>query len=137
MNKSRGLYIIDMPKYLKNADLLEEIKLSFEQDKLTKEAERMLILLVDRMILRMTYYDDFVEDHCRSTAYYHLFRGWKNFDVNRGTNAFAYYTEIAKRGLAFGYNELFKLKGTKEANEIQHFSIERTNSERGNGMFNV
>jgi hypothetical protein len=37
-----------------------------------------------------------------------MFKFWYNFDEVKSTNAFAYYTEVFKRGVAAGYNQLYK-----------------------------
>jgi hypothetical protein len=39
------------------------------------------------------------------------FRFWYNFDEQKGDNAFSYYTEIIKRGLAKSWNDMYKTKG--------------------------
>ena len=41
--------------YLNNRDLYDQMVLSKEQDKLTRDAEKMLILLAEKAINRMKY----------------------------------------------------------------------------------
>jgi hypothetical protein len=58
---------------------------------------------------------------------------WRNFNP-KYTNAFAYFTEIAKRGYAKGWNKLHpvKYKGT--------ISLDRTSngdSEDGGGIYSI
>jgi hypothetical protein len=47
-----------------------------------------------------------------------VFANWYSFDENKGDNAFAYFTEIIKRGLAKGWNSRYKLKGDADAQVI-------------------
>ena len=65
--------------YLNNKDLYTEIVISKEQDKLTPTAEKMLILLAERTIRKMTYvYDDDRQD-CLQFAILDLLKNWRNF----------------------------------------------------------
>jgi hypothetical protein len=48
---------------------------------------------------------------CLQEAMLSVFKLWYNFDENKGENAFAYYSEIIKRGLAMGWNKMYKTKG--------------------------
>ena len=118
--------------YLNNKDLYAQIVLSKEQGKLTREAEKMLILLAERTIRRMTYLDSADRDDCLQFALLDLLKYWKNFNP-KYTNAFAYFTEIAKRGYAKGWN---KIHPTKYKNTM---SIDRAGSKPGEegGLFTI
>mgnify|MGYP003642714459 CR=1 FL=1 len=118
--------------YLNNKDLYAEIVISKEQDKLTSNAEKMLILLAERTIRKMSYvYDDDRKD-CLQFAMLDLLKYWRNFNP-KYPNAFAYFTEIAKRGYAKGWNKIHpvKYKGT--------MSIDRVGSDSDNegGLFSI
>ena len=54
--------------YLNNKDLYNEIVKSKEQGKLTREAEKMLILLAERAIRKMKYVDDDDRQDCLQFA---------------------------------------------------------------------
>ena len=95
--------------YLNNKDLYAEIVKSKEQDKLTPAAEKMLILLAERAILKMKYVNDDDRDDCLQFAMLDLLKYWRNFNPQY-PNAFAYFTEIAKRGYAKGWNKIHPLK---------------------------
>jgi len=101
--------------YLSNKDLYCELIVSKAKGKLTRQAEKMLILLAKNVIKKMYYsdYDDRLD--CLQTAYLDVFANWYQFDENKGDNAFAYFTEIIKRGLAKGWNSRYKLKGDADA----------------------
>ena len=121
--------------YLNNRDLYDEMKLSKEQDKLTPNAEKMLILLAERTINRMKYVSEDDRMDCLQFAILDLLKYWRNFNPDY-PNAFAYFTEIAKRGYAKGWNKLhpLKYKGT--------ISLDRTSNgdsdgEGGGGIYSI
>jgi hypothetical protein len=106
--------------------------LSKDQDKLTREAEKMLILLAERAINRMTYVSEDDRNDCLQFALLDLLKYWRNFNPVY-PNAFAYFTEIAKRGYAKGWNKIHpkKYKGT--------LSIGKStgNSENQSGIYSL
>lgn len=118
--------------YLNNKDLYNEIVKSKEQGKLTRDAEKMLILLAERAIRKMKYVDDDDRQDCLQFALLDLLKYWKNFNP-KYTNAFAYFTEIAKRGYAKGWN---KIHPTKYKDTM---SIDRAGSKPGEegGIFTI
>lgn len=96
--------------YLNNGDLLEQIKLSKIQGSLTREAEKMLVLLATNAIKKLPYVHAADRDDCLQFAIYDLLKYWKGFNTDKYTNAFAYYTEICKKGYAKGWNKLYPKK---------------------------
>ena len=102
-------------KYLSNKDLYCELIVSKAKGKLTKEAERMLILLAKNVIKKMYYNDHNDRLDCLQTAYLDVFSNWYSFDEMKGDNAFSYFTEIIKRGMAKGWNARYRLKGDHNA----------------------
>jgi len=86
--------------YLNNRDLLEQIIISKEQGR------------------KLTYRNPEDRQDCIAYAYMDLYRYWRNFNPEKSTNAFAYFTEIAKRGFAKGWNKLHpkKYHGTVSIN---------------------
>jgi hypothetical protein len=59
----------------------------------------------------MYYRDADDKKDCLQEAMLSVFRLWYNFDEMKGDNAFSYYSEIIKRGLAAGWNKVHKTKG--------------------------
>lgn len=98
-------------KYLSNKDLYIEIIVSKAQGRLTPRAAQMLILLGRKLQTRMFYRDADDKKDCLQEAMLSVFKLWYNFDEMKGDNAFAYYSEIIKRGLAKGWNNTHKTKG--------------------------
>ena len=119
--------------YLNNRDLYDQIVLSKDADKLTPDAEKMLILLAERAINRLTYLNQDDKHDCLQFAILDLLKYWRNFNP-KYTNAFAYFTEIAKRGYAKGWN---KLHPTKYKNTMSMDRINSGGGEGGSGMFNI
>lgn len=98
-------------KYLSNKDLYIEIIISKAQGRLTPRAGQMLVLLGKKLQSKMYYRDPDDKKDCLQEAMLSVFRLWYNFDEMKGDNAFAYYSEIIKRGLAAGWNKMYKTKG--------------------------
>ncbi len=120
--------------YLKNKEFYQEIIKCKELDELTPIASDMFILLGNRTIKKMKYYNPSDREDCLQTGLMSMFSNWRNFDPAKSTNAFAYFTEIFKRGMAKGFNELYKLKGDPN-NEIKCVSIQSSNE--GDGIYNL
>lgn len=95
--------------YLNNKDLYNEIVKSKELDKLTPDAEKMLVLIAERAIRKMRYVYDEDRQDCLQFALLDLLKYWRNFNPQY-PNAFAYFTEISKRGYAKGWNKIHPLK---------------------------
>jgi len=81
--------------YLNNRDLLEQIIISKEQGELTPKALEFLMLLADKCSRKLTYRNPEDRQDCIAYAYMDLYRYWRNFNPEKSTNAFAYFTEIA------------------------------------------
>jgi DNA-directed RNA polymerase specialized sigma subunit len=118
--------------YLNNRDLYDEIVKSKEQDQLTPKAEKMLVMLAERAIRKLTYVSDDDRQDCLQFALLDLLKYWRNFNP-KYTNAFAYFTEIAKRGYAKGWNKIHpkKYKST--------LSLDKNSgsSDHEGGLFNI
>ena len=79
--------------YLNNRDLLEQIILSKEQDELTPKALEFLMLLADKSSIKLSYANPADRQDCIAVAYMDLYKYWRNFNPEKSTNAFAYFTE--------------------------------------------
>lgn len=112
-----------MSRYIDQKKLLQEIIKSKEQNELTPSALGMLILIANEVskVLKYKYEED--KKDCVAFAVEDLIRYWRNFDPQKSNNAFAYYTQIAKNGLAKGWK---KLRG-----RTQNIKIININEEQG------
>jgi hypothetical protein len=89
--------------YINNADLLTEIALSHQQNKMTEKLGHMLILLCKRYIqiprfAKYTYTDDM-----QGFALMTICRVWKSFNAEKSQNPFAYFTQCIHHAY-FQYN---------------------------------
>lgn len=116
--------------YLHNKDLFFEIIVSKAQGKLTHKSKLMLEILAKRTIKKMRYYNNDDRMDCYQSGLLDMFSNWYNFNEEKSDNAFAYFTEVFKRGIAKGYNELYKKKGDNE-HQIKLISIESSNDGMG------
>lgn len=117
--------------YLHNKDLYVEIVVSKAQGKLTKNAKIMLEILAKRTIKKMRYWSNDDKMDCYQSGLLDMFDNWYNFNEEKSDgNAFAYFTEIFKRGLAKGFNQLYKKKGDSE-HRIKLISLEGSNDGQG------
>lgn len=115
-----------MAHYVKNADLLAEIIKSKEQNKLTPLAVQMLYKIVKGLSRLHNYkYPQDLED-CIQSGMEQVTMYWRNFDPNKSTNAFAYFTQVLKIGSTRGFNELRVLKES-----------ERVSLSEDGGIFNL
>jgi hypothetical protein len=94
--------------YLSNKELYKEIVVSKNTGKLTRTAQKMFDILVER-VLKIYNLDQYTKEECRQTAYLHLYQGWFMFNEEY-ENAFSYYTEIIKHGINSGFNILNERK---------------------------
>ena len=113
-----------------NKELYIEIVVSKNAGKLTNKASKMLELLGREAIKKMKYYSNDDKMDCYQSGLLDMFSNWYNFNEDRTANAFAYFTEVFKRGLAQGYNKLYKKKGDND-NLIKVISIEGSNDGQG------
>ena len=104
--------------YINKKEFYKEIIVSKAQGKLTKQAENMLILLGKEVVKKMRYDNRDDRNDCLQEAMFTLFSNWRNFDEEITNNPFAFYTEIIKRGLAKGWNKLYKKRGDETAKII-------------------
>jgi hypothetical protein len=121
--------------YLSNKELYYEIIVSKAQGRLTRKTEKMLELLAKRTIKKMRYWNADDRFDCYQSGLLDMFDNWYNFNEEKSKNAFAYFTEIFKRGMAKGFNELYKRKGSTDEFQIQVFSLSSIND--GQGMHNI
>jgi len=120
--------------YLSPRKLFCEIIVSKAQGKLTRKGQSMLILLADRTIEKFKYFNPDDRHDCYQQGLYDLFKNWHLFNEEKSENAFAYLTEIFKRGATQGLNQIHKRKGIDKGN-VKVYSIDNLND--GQGMHNI
>lgn len=118
--------------HLDGKKLYCEAIISKSLGKLTPRASQMLMVLGNEAIKKYTYYNPDDELDCLQNGLMHLFKSWYSFDEEKGTNAFAYYTEVFKRGAAQGLGALYKKRGGEGSDKV--YSIDGLGE---SGMHNI
>lgn len=124
-----------MANYLNDDDLYYEIVLSKGKGKLTKKAEMYFELIAKNTIRKKQKdYKDVDEMlDCMQNGLLIMFENWYNFDENKYKYALPYFTEIYKRGIADGYNELHGRKSRQK--NVKFISLDSSND--GKGLHNI
>jgi len=124
-----------MAKYLDDNRLYYEIVLSKGKGKLTKNAEKMLILIGNNTIRKKekNYRNDDDRNDCLHQGFLMMFQNWRNFNEKRYKNALPYFTEVFKRAIAGGLKEIYNIKNNN--NRIITISLDYSND--GQGLHNI
>lgn len=85
----------------------QEIVKSKAQDELTKEALKMIALIIENYSHKLRYRDEMDREDCTSNAILQILKNWRTFDPQQSTQAFAYFTQAAKMGLYNGWNKMY------------------------------
>jgi len=107
MSKKYGRPLIEKPKnYLENKALHCEMMVSLAAGKLTRPAAQM-IQLIGKGVNRKFYYKT-IEDRedALQSGLLDAYKFWMNYEPEKTHNAFAYFTEIIKRGHTKWYNDM-------------------------------
>src|SRR5574343_121420 len=121
-------------KKIDRREFLAEIIISKGLGKLTHRAEHLMILLAKKAITKMTYYDTELAKDCIQTAYVNMFANWQSFNPQKTNNAFAYFTEVFKRGAAQGLNDWTVRRGdTDKSTKVYYMN----SINDGEGMYNL
>ena len=100
--------IVKLEWPIKNKDLYAQIVISKREDKLTQEAEQMLILLAEKASRRLSYANEEDRKDCIAFAHMDLLKYWRGFNPDKGNNPFAYYSSLAKNGCCKNFNKAYK-----------------------------
>jgi hypothetical protein len=117
--------------YIKPKELYEEICISLERKELTPKAVEMLKLIAERANQKLKYADPMDREDCIGFALLDLLKYWDRFDPAKTTNAFAYYTQLAKNGYAKGWHKIRpdKYKGT--------ISLDKKGTNDSEGIYSI
>jgi hypothetical protein len=122
-------------EYINKKEFYIEMILSKAKGTLSEKAKSMIYLIsenaIEKLRWRFKSNDDLLDS--KQTAICVMLDKWHNFDPDKYDDPFSYFTEIFKRGAAFGINEIYKKKGDPQ-NLIKTISINGANE--GDGMQN-
>ena len=101
--------------YINNADLLKELAISREQDKMTDELAKMLFMLVQRY----AKHPDYANIHSykmdmEAFANLTIVKVWKAFNPEKSSNPFAYFTQVIRHAFYQYLNHEKKQRETKD-----------------------
>lgn len=82
--------------YLNNADLLKELKKSREQNQMTDELAKMFMVLAQRYAGKGRFINYTYNEDLQGFALLTGVKVWKSFDPDKGSNPFAYFTQVFK-----------------------------------------
>lgn len=112
--------------YINNKEFTAEIMACKAKGELSKKAVEYFILLTNRTILKMRYSNPLDKEDCIQSALMDMCKYWKNFDVNRSTNAFSFFTQFVKNGVAKEYKRIHKQVGMKDGEKAEVISINQS-----------
>jgi hypothetical protein len=125
-----------MAYYLKDVDLYYEIILSKGKGYLTPKAEHYIQLIATNAIKKKAKHfknpDDLLD--CLQHGILIMLEKWMNFDELKFKQALPYFTEVFKRGMTAGYNNLYNKKPHQQ-NNVKFVSLDSSND--GKGLYNI
>lgn len=124
---------------INDVDFTYQIILSKGLGKLTRKAERDIILLVKGAINKKQgsfFYEEDKKDSIQ-TSYLNLLLNWQSFNPDKTNSAFAYLTEIHKRSTTEFINFWYNKKGVKKEDQEYYKLISINSSNNGQGLYNV
>jgi hypothetical protein len=92
--------------YLNNTDLIQQIIISKNKNKITDELGKMIMLISTNLSRRFTYVNPDDRNDCIGSGVLQMSLNYHNFNEHKYDNALAYMTEICKRAMAKQFNEL-------------------------------
>lgn len=125
-----------MANYLNDTDLYYEIILSKGKGLLTRKAEHYFQLIATNTIRRKAkdYKDEDEMRDCLQNGLLIMLENWKNFNEKKFKLALPYFTEVFKRGIAAGYNEIYNKKSYQK-DKVYMISMDSCND--GKGLHNM
>lgn len=105
--------------YVNPSQFYLEICKSKKEGELTREAIKMICLIIDNYSRKFMYKNEMDKEDCQSHAIMQILKNWRSFDETKSTQAFAYFTTAARTGLMMGWQKLYGYK-----NEGHHFSFD-------------
>lgn len=121
-----------MANYLEDSDLYYEIVLSKGKGFLTRKAQLYFELIAKNTIRKKQkdFRDSNDMQDCMQNGLLIMYENWYNFDEKKYKYALPYFTEIYKRAIAAGYNEIHGRKPHQQ-NNISFISLNSSNDGKG------
>jgi len=100
--------------YINNKEFTAEIMRCKAAGKLSNKAVDYFILLANRTILKMKYSNPLDREDCIQSALMDMCKYWQNFDIAKSNNAFSFFTQFVKNGVAKEYKRIHRQPGIDE-----------------------
>ena len=100
--------------YLNNKDLFNETVKSLEQDEMSDELVKMLMMLVRRIASRGNFATYTYNEDMEAYALMMLVRTWRSFKPEKSTNAFAFFTQCIKNSFKQVLNQERKQRDIRD-----------------------
>ena len=124
-----------MARYIDDNEFYYEIKLSLGKGKLTLKSERMIIKIGEEMIKKFERKYKTPDDKfdCMQQGILMMLQNWQGFNDKKYSSAFPYFSEICKRGFAYGLNMLNQKKNNQDSPKM----VSLSHSNDGKGLHNL
>lgn len=93
--------------YIDKREIYKEIVISKAQGKRTRKFENMCYLIAKGIANKFSYRTSDDKHDAIQNAMLDMLRFWYNFDPERYSDAFAYFSEIAKRAIVKSYKRMY------------------------------
>jgi hypothetical protein len=120
--------------YINNSEFCAQLIISKARGKLTKPALEMIQLIAKNASKKLKYYNNDDRLDCYQTGILDMLTNWYSFNEEKTTNAFAYFTDIFKRGSVKSLDQINKRKGDKNRTVVV-LSLNSAND--GEGIHNI
>lgn len=80
--------------YLSNANIIAALKRCHDEDKMTDEFARMMMMLATRIGTKPNFAGYTSLEDMKQYALYTIVRVWRGFDITKSNNPFSYFTQI-------------------------------------------
>ncbi len=107
-------------EYVNNKALLEEVKRSREQGRMTNGLASMLMLLCERYARKGRYASYTYNEDMQAFALANLVKSWKSFDPEKSNNPFAYFTSCVTNSFLQYLNIERRHRDLRDALLVEH-----------------
>lgn len=94
--------------YIKAKDFHNEYNLSLQQNKPTDKLLKMFFMIAERYSSKFNNLCDTDANSCINYAATEAYYKWKEYDINKSENIFAFFTQMIKNDLTAHYNLINK-----------------------------
>lgn len=106
--------------YLSNKNILEQLRLSNENNQATDELCRMFIRLAHRLSSKGNFVSYSFREEMESEGVLHMFSAWHKFDVEKSQNPFAFFTQVCKNAFIQVLNKEKKHRNIRDQLLVEH-----------------